>query len=182
MLESKHGVIRSIFSRILNEDESNSTLAALQAVRISNDLYGSDILSSFEMAKGFSRAIFDGTVTTIPSDLVDAKLQLDARGKLTRIIRSKSVSNDIVSVGDLVEVFVKSGHEKCGRWFAPRAILNIDRDAGMVTVAGDYGRIRKASYEDIRPALTEDSLAVMIQESIDILDREMAEMRDNEEL
>lgn len=34
----------------------------------------------------------------------------------------------------------------------------------MVTVAGNYGRMRKASYEDIRPDLSKYSLAVKIQE------------------
>ena len=57
VLESKHGVIRTVFLRLLNEKEDNAGLVAMQAVRISNDFYGSDILLSFEMAKGFTKLV-----------------------------------------------------------------------------------------------------------------------------
>lgn len=38
--ESKHGAGRSIFLRMICDRSSNLELAVLQAVRISNDLYG----------------------------------------------------------------------------------------------------------------------------------------------
>lgn len=55
-LEPQHGVIRSIFLRLKSaHPEENSALLAVLAVTISNDLYGSDIASAFELAKGFSK-------------------------------------------------------------------------------------------------------------------------------
>lgn len=42
--ESKHGPIRSGFLRLTRNGTSNLELVALRAERISNDLYGSDIL------------------------------------------------------------------------------------------------------------------------------------------
>lgn len=52
VLYSKHGVIGSIFLRMKRDDATCPKLASVQAVRISNDLYGSGVPSAFEMVKG----------------------------------------------------------------------------------------------------------------------------------
>lgn len=104
-----------MFLRLIHDDQRNHPLAAIQAVRISNDLFGSDILSSFEMTKGYCKPILPGA-SPIPfvQEIFDAQLQLDAKRKLTRILRSRSLQKSQVKVGDLVEVFVKTGKEKRG--------------------------------------------------------------------
>lgn len=56
VLESKHIRIPSIFLRLSDFDSApNAELAAQKAIRISNDLYGSHVLSAYEHAKGFPR-------------------------------------------------------------------------------------------------------------------------------
>ena len=60
-IEPKNRTIRSIFLRIKNENPKISDeLASVRSIRISNDLYGSDTLSSFEMARGFTKPIHEG--------------------------------------------------------------------------------------------------------------------------
>ena len=113
VLESKYGVIRSMFLRLTSEGSLSPKLADMQSVRISNDLYGSEILSSFEMAKGFSRPVtVSSQVVEIDPVLVEAKIQLEAKRKLTRILRSKATTNLHVSVGDLVEKFCQKRQRK----------------------------------------------------------------------
>lgn len=58
-IESKHGVIRSVFVRLKEAagKGANMPKLAYQAVSINNDLHGNDILSFYELAKGFTKPI-----------------------------------------------------------------------------------------------------------------------------
>ena len=77
MLESKHRVIRDVFLRLkeARSDDSQKWMDALdvqQAIRVSNDLYGSEVLSAQELAKGYSRPIEAGAKPKLLSqDIVD---------------------------------------------------------------------------------------------------------------
>lgn len=58
LLERKHGVIRSIFPRLLDASaEISQQLAAQQALRIYNELYWSHVLSAYEMQNGLTRPL-----------------------------------------------------------------------------------------------------------------------------
>ena len=89
-IEPRHGTIRSIFLRLKNSDVNVSDeLHAIRAIRISNDLYGSDTLSAYEMAKGFSKPlIVDQRPIPIDDSLRAAHDELIAKRKLTLIMRS----------------------------------------------------------------------------------------------
>ena len=71
VIESKHKIIRDIFLRIKTSlPECSETLAAKQAIRTSNDLYGNYVCSSHELAKGFTRPIESGSLPKfIPRDV-----------------------------------------------------------------------------------------------------------------
>lgn len=73
-LQPKHGVIRSIFIRLLNQNpNSNKSILALRAVSISNYVYGSDVMSAFELAKGFSKPLIENSAPEFVSqELVHA--------------------------------------------------------------------------------------------------------------
>ena len=60
-IESKHRVTRDIYIRLQAADpDADSTLQALQAILMSNDLYGNDVASAHELAKGFTRPAVPG--------------------------------------------------------------------------------------------------------------------------
>lgn len=146
VLEWKHGVIRSIFLRLMSDDDDNKRLRALQAVRVSNDLCSSDILSDFEMAKGFTKQVdVSSPILEVSQDLLDAPLQLQAKRKPTLILRSKSVT-------DLVEDYVKHDKENRGKWLTPRTILSIHSCSSTVTVPASNGRSMDAVSEEVRAA------------------------------
>lgn len=94
MLESKHRIIRSIFLRLKNANESTPiALLAYQATVISNDLYGSDTVTAFELAKGYTKPIeSEKAVVPLPDDLRAAHDELVAKRKLNLILRSHSTS------------------------------------------------------------------------------------------
>ena len=65
-------------------------------------------MSAYEMAHGFPRPL-NGIVHKIDAEVIDAQNTLEAKRKLTKILRTKSSQDKIISAGDLVEVFVKHG-------------------------------------------------------------------------
>lgn len=122
VLESKHKIIRDVFIRLKEEStverkEWETSLITQQAIRISNDLYGSDVLSAQELAKGYARPIQNEVIPKqLPQELVDAHQTLLAKRKLTLILRSKTFAESPIAVGDLVQILIKKEHEKRGKW------------------------------------------------------------------
>lgn len=90
VIESKYRVIRDIYLR-LKQDRNGQTvtyerLLIQQALRISNDLYGSDVCSAQETAKGYTRPANVGSFpATVPQHIFRAHDDLLAKRKLTRI-------------------------------------------------------------------------------------------------
>ncbi len=172
-IESKHNVIRSIYIRLKEaaKDNHNAKLAAYKAVSISNDLYGNDTLSAFELAKGFTKPIMNEPIDNlIPDDIIESHEKLQARRKLVLILKSNAIQELPIHIGDLVEVYVKKDHEKRGSWSTPKPVLSVNHEARSVTVPGKDQRVKTVSIEDLRPATPELGLAKTVQEGIDLLD------------
>lgn len=62
MIESKHGRVRSTFIRLKEDMGLNAKAAAVKAVPISNDLYGSSIILFLELAKAFIKTVDNSSV------------------------------------------------------------------------------------------------------------------------
>lgn len=72
-IESKHGIKRIIFLKLRNaEPDASAKLNACRAVALSNDLYGIDLRSSFELPKGFFKLLTDADIKVSPDDLIRA--------------------------------------------------------------------------------------------------------------
>ena len=104
--DPKKGVIRSIFIRLKHESpNANISILALRHVTIANDVYGSDVMSAFEIAKVFTKALIDGTTPlTVSPDLITARETLMAKRKLNLILRTKATVDPVIHPGDLVQV------------------------------------------------------------------------------
>lgn len=181
MLEPRHGPIRSIFIRLRHASPTEPLpVLALRAVRVSNDIYGSDVISAYEAAKGYTRPI-NSCMPPVPVDheLVEAHSNLVARRKLTRILRSHSLTEHNFRLGDLVEVYQKRGKQKRGKWSSPRQVIAIDMDAGMLSVPGSAGHKVTVAFEEARAAHVQSDITSMIQEPIDKLDEEIDDLLDN---
>lgn len=70
-------------------------------------------MSAFELAKGifcpFGTNFID---TVVPDDIYNARGQLQARRKLSPILRSKAVTEVPLTVSDMDEVYKKGDYEK----------------------------------------------------------------------
>lgn len=89
----------------------SSPLPAQQAMRISNDLYGSYNMSKYGLTHGYSRPLSVIPIL-IPTEPFEAHATLLAKCKLVRILSSKYLSFLRRSTGDLVEVYVKADNAK----------------------------------------------------------------------
>ena len=106
-LEPKHGVIRSIYLRLKHASpDTDPKVLAHQAVIVSNDLYGSDTVSAFELAKGFTKPV-DSSVPpfVLRQDLLDANESFMNKRRLNLILRSNVVSPPPIKIGDTVQVY-----------------------------------------------------------------------------
>eukprot|EP00171_Calliarthron_tuberculosum_P001315 IDg1315t1 len=174
VLESKHRIIRDIYIRLKhqygNDSDNLASVLVQRALRISNDLYGNDVMSANELAKGYTRPILTGQVPEIvPNELLEANSKLQAKRKLTLILRSKSTSSPPISIGDTVQVYIKRENEKRGKWSSPKPVLEYDKISHTVSVPGNNGRKIRAAVEDTRVAIQDNALAVAVQEAIDTL-------------
>eukprot|EP00737_Agarophyton_chilense_P003638 gb/GEZJ01004314.1/.p1 GENE.gb/GEZJ01004314.1/~~gb/GEZJ01004314.1/.p1 ORF type:complete len:153 (-),score=18.72 gb/GEZJ01004314.1/:413-871(-) len=135
-----------------------------QAICISNYLHGNDVLSSQELAKGYTRPVIVGKLPVeIPHDFIKAPENSRAKRKITLILRSQSVKENPISVGDLIEVFLKNGKEKRGHWTNPMPVLSYDHTSRTVKVFGTKCKQMNAGIVYVESAIKGDELAKAIQ-------------------
>lgn len=174
VIESKHRVLRDIYLRLKSENtDQDPRLLVSKMFRISNDLYGNNIASAHELAKGYTRPIFNSLPKILPPDIRQAQEELSAKRKLNMILSSKSITEQPVHVGDIIQVYTRLQNQKRGTWSEPIPVLEYDHLSRTVTVAGARGRRKQAAIEDIRRAPTENALAVAIQRASDELSEDI---------
>lgn len=90
--------------RLKNDNVKTLDIKALvyKSITISNTLFDNDVMSSLQLAKGFSNPLFNN-MSSIPKEIVDAQNMLQAQRKLILILKSKSITEIPVNIGDLVK-------------------------------------------------------------------------------
>lgn len=112
VVESKHKVIRDIYLRLKDEyqpkNEQEEMMIIQAALRISNNLYGNDICSVKELAKGYTRSVENGSLPVkIPDVISEAYKNLIASRKLKSILKYKAVQEVPVYPTDTVQIYKK---------------------------------------------------------------------------
>lgn len=103
VIESKHGLIRSVFlNPVSASPHAPKEQLALQALSISNDLNHLNIMSAFELVKGFTRPVDVNRVHAVPDEIINAELKLSERRKMSLILISKATFEEYIKVGDMV--------------------------------------------------------------------------------
>ena len=180
--EPKHRVIRDVYLRLISENPTfDKRLLMTTAIRISNDLYGNTLASAHELAKGYTRPVSGNKPIPLPDEIRCAHEELVAKRKLNLILKSKSIIELPISVGDIVEIYVKRQNDKRGKWSEPLPVLSYDKATGTVTVPSTDGRTRKAAVEDVRFSVSHNALATEIQHGIDLIQQEIMEYLSNSE-
>lgn len=115
-IQPKHVTIRSIFFRLRSANpEISDFIHVTRKIRISNNLYGSDTLSSYEMAKGFSKLLYTNQRPTPADDeLCAANDKLMEKRKLTLIVNSNTCPPSTFKPGEFDQVCIHDGRAKRG--------------------------------------------------------------------
>lgn len=120
-------------------------------------MYGSDTASTQELAKGYTRPIASAhNPYKVSGEIIDANETLLAKRKLAKILRSKALVEPLVTIGDMIDVFIKLENEKRGKWFSSKIVLAYDHESGIETLAGAASKPMTAAVEDNRPSITGD--------------------------
>ena len=83
--------------------EDHPRIRVAKMFGISNDLYGNNIASAHELAKGYTRPVVHDAPSEVSSDIRFAQQELPARRKLNLILKSKSIHEKPIHVGDQVQ-------------------------------------------------------------------------------
>lgn len=93
VLEFQHVIISSAVLCVTHaKNKFISPLAAEKLIRISDDLYGSDFLSAFEITEALHPIVHSDAVTALSGNFFEAWGILEAWFKLAIVLRSKSIS------------------------------------------------------------------------------------------
>lgn len=96
------------------EPDGTDSLHAIRAIHISNDLYGLDTLSVFEMTKGFTKPLlidlkpipFDEELHTAHDALI-----VNVKRKFSPFLRSSVFPPENLKGGDIVQMFITDEHQ-----------------------------------------------------------------------
>lgn len=130
--------------------EINQKVLAYKAIHISYDLYGIDVTSAHELAKGYTRSVYEILLYSLPESVRKDHDELVAVWKLNKILRTKATIKKNLIIGDLVQVYCKRAREKYGKWSDSQPVAAVNCEARMVSVPGSIGKNLKAAYKHIR--------------------------------
>lgn len=99
----------------------------------------------------------------VPEELVNAQNLLKSKRKLCLILRSKAITLNFITIGDLADVYMKHSHQKRGKWVEPNEALFVDADAQSITYPGKHDEISTAALNDISVSIKNGSLARLLQ-------------------
>lgn len=125
------------------------------------------------MVKGFARPITADDASRgkeLHDDFMQAQKTLEAKREINTILRSKSVPDQAIAVGDLVEVYIRTSNAKCGTRKSSRSVLAFNQQTWTITVSASAGRNMEAALKNVCPALCSKSfekLARGVREEMD---------------
>lgn len=177
VIERKHGTVKRILERLAKADnDSKPKLLVAKSCFLSNCLYGSKIMSAFELAKGYVPSIVGNPTRKIPQDLLDAHKQqaaIRALNKLLRGRRTTTLSEADIKEGDRVAYYYNS--TKCSEQpeWREGTVSTVFKDLVEIKT-GKKGANARVAYEDLR-ILPKSTLATDLMNGTDLSDEESAE-------
>lgn len=114
-VKSRHRIICIVFLMLRTASpEVLPELLALRAVNTSNDLWGDDLISLFEMTKGSTEPASPIPVSSLPNDIVKSQLKFQAKRKLALASKMNRLFNQYIATGGKKEIYRTIGMDKRG--------------------------------------------------------------------
>ena len=174
VVERKNGTIKRILSKLENEPSSAAPEALIiRANFLSNLFSGSKVLSSFQLARGYSPSLLGLPRTLVTPDLLDAHREQVALRALQRLLKARkpnTVPTHVLQPGTPIWVFFDSSKQnETARWVSAKVV---EAQQHMVLARrSSKGPPMKVAYEDLRLApsgeLTRELLAGSLEETLE---------------
>ena len=151
-IERKNRTLKC-FIRKLRSTYPQKTLrwSAKKASFLANVFYGSQSISPFELGRGYTPRISDGSkLALIDPEIIEAYLDDKATRNLNRILRHRKHQNRVpeeVQIGDRILAYTGKSFGKRGSW-SEYQVHSIELDRSSLTVKPDK-RERRFAPEDI---------------------------------
>lgn len=140
---------------------------AVQAVTFSNKSYENDIVSAFEMAKGYNKPVNCNDGSKVPDDIVDAQERLSAKCKLELTFKSMATFEEHVKGSDMIELYQKIRMNNREIRFTLKILLTLNHNAHFVIAPGKAGKRITMAVKDVRRPIEEQSFEHAVKSAID---------------
>lgn len=153
IVERKNATIKRILERLVQADEDSSPeVLVAKACFLSNCLHGTKVLSSFELARGYTPSIVGNPSRKVPSEILDVHKRQSAIRALNQLMRSrhtKLLTKMDINTGDDVAYYYNStkGNER-PEWRQGKVSRILDELVEINT--GKKGPVARVAYEDLR--------------------------------
>lgn len=151
--ERKHGTLKRVLEKLQFDrtDAEDETILS-RATFLSNVFAGSHMLSSFELARGFSPSMLGIPARLVTAELLSAHREQQATRALQRLMHARPIPDappPNLTAGNPIFFYYKSSkNNENDEWKSGR-ILAIERYYAVVQ-SDKTGRKTKVAYEDIR--------------------------------
>jgi len=164
IVERKNRVVKDVLEK-LDQDKGHGTFKDKLVIAqfSSNILYGSKVMSSFEMVRGYTPSVNGSGNVPIPQEVRDAQMEMSARRLLATMLRSKPnwKPEEDLQVGQVVLALIPGGKRPRGCW-TEMEITEIKEEHSVIVGRGRKKRV--IAREDIRTIPTNNLAADTLRE------------------
>lgn len=99
---------------------------------LSSDLYENANMTSFDLANGYTLLVVNGPSSHVPAEIIDSRIKLQAKRKLSAISKSKALTETDISSAVMVQLCTEGLAWKMARWSIQKHFLLIDEESQTV--------------------------------------------------
>lgn len=185
-VERNNGIFKTVFIKVAAESKlTDIDILVKRASFITNLLHGNSILSSFQLARGYSPSVLCIPAKVVPSNLLIAYKQTSASRAVNKLLRSHQhlpLTRQCLPAGTDVWIYYNTSKQnERTRWVKGKVV---ETHQHYVTCRRSMkGQPMKVAYEDIRLA-PKGELAAELQAPLveDIFDRPQTPLNSQPEL
>lgn len=173
IVERKNRTLKSILERLQSDNtaQDDSTILA-RATFLSNLFAGSSVLSSFELARGYTPSLIGQQQIYVTEELLEAHQQQAAVRALQRALRSRTPSSippRCIKPGDRVYFyFYTTSHAQKDEW-RPGIVKSVHDH--FIIIENDprkpNARPSKIAYEDVRIRPQSDITSILMSDTVE---------------
>lgn len=176
IVERQNGVFNMVMERLSKHDKTSDVEEVVaRSSLFTNLIKGSNVLSSFQLAKGYSPSILGMSRNFVPQELLDAHIEITAARTIQKILKTKTPRverRSALTLGKEVRVYLRTKKPEPVSWI--KAKVEEAQEHLVKCRRSNNGTPMLVSDEDIRlrskGELTRALMSQNITEEIDIID------------